>query len=102
MNRESELLKKWKLDASAPANFNAVVWRRIEARRPVSIADAIGDWVKELFAKRAVAFAYLSLTVVLGLATAQMQASKVLRNRESQVQARYLQSVDPYAPRLTQ
>ena len=102
MNLESELLKKWKLDESTPTNFNAVVWRRIEERRPVSIAAVIGQWVNELFAKRAVAVAYLSLTVVLGLATAQVQASKVLRDREREVQARYLQSVDPYAPRLTQ
>jgi hypothetical protein len=102
MNRESELLKKWSVDASVPTNFNSVVWRRIEDRRRVSVADAIGLWMSELFAKRAVTVAYLSMAVVVGLTVAQVQSSKVLQERESQLQARYVQSVDPYGPRLTQ
>jgi hypothetical protein len=101
MNRESELLKNWTLDAAVPANFNSVVWRRIEERRRVSVAEAIQHWISELFARRAIAFAYLSLAVVIGLATAQVQSSKVLRERESQLEARYVQSIDPYAPRVT-
>ena len=102
MNHESELLEKWKVDSALPANFNAVVWRRIEDRRRFSVADAIGLWVSELFAKRAVTVAYLSLAVVVGLTVAQVQSSKVLQERESQLQARYVQSVDPYGPRLIQ
>jgi hypothetical protein len=100
MNRESELLKKWTLDASVPTNFNSVVWRRIEERRRVGVAEAIQRWVTEVFAKPAVAVAYLSLTVVVGLAAAQVQSSKALRLRDSQLEALYVQSVDPYAPRL--
>lgn len=101
MNRESELLRKWTLDTSTPANFNSLVWRRIEARRGVNVAEVIGHWLAELFARRAVAVAYLSLAVVFGLTVAQVQASKVLRERENQLQARYVQSVDPYVPRQT-
>ena len=101
MNRESELLKEWTLDAAAPTNFNSVVWRRIEDRRCVSVAEAMRHWVSELFARRAVAFAYLSLAVVFGLGAAHIQSSKVLRERDSQLEARYVQSIDPYAPRVS-
>jgi hypothetical protein len=97
MNRESELLKKWTVDASVPSNFNSVVWRRIEERRRVSVAEVIGQWLTEVFSRPAVAVAYVSLAVVLGLAAAQIQSSKVLRERDSQLEARYVQSVDPYA-----
>ncbi|MGZ8900682.1 MAG: hypothetical protein ACXW3Z_11355 [Limisphaerales bacterium] len=99
MNRESELLKEWKLDATAPSNFNSVVWRRIEARRSVNVAEVISHWMSELFAKRAVAFAYLSVAVVFGLTAAHFQSSNVLRERETQMETRYIQSVDPYALR---
>lgn len=102
MNPESELLKKWTLNSSVPTNFNSVVWRQIEERRRVSVGDAIRHWVSEVFARPAVAVAYLSLTVVVGLAAAQVQSSKVLRERDRQLEARYVQSVDPYAFRVTQ
>jgi hypothetical protein len=98
MNPESELLKKWKLDATPPSNFNSIVWRRIEERRGVSVADAMRHWVSELFARRAVAVAYLSLAFVFGLGAAHIQSSRVLRERDSQLEARYVQSIDPYAP----
>jgi len=101
MNRESELLKKWTVDVSVSTNFNAVVWRRIEERRTISVAEAIRQWLTEVFARPAVAVAYLSVTLVAGLAVAQVQSSKVLRERDSQLEARYVQSVDPYAIRLT-
>lgn len=100
MNRESELLKKWTIEASVPPNFNSAVWRRIGERRRLSVAAAIQRWVTEVFARPAVAVAYLSLTLVVGLAAAQVQASKVLRVRDRQQEARYVQSVDPYAPRV--
>jgi hypothetical protein len=101
MKPESELLKKWTLDVSVPTNFNSVVWRRIEERRCVSIVAAIRQWLTELFARPAVAVAYLSLTLISGLAVAQVQSSKVLRDRDSRMEARYVQSVDPYASRMT-
>ena len=97
MNRESELLKKWSVDASVPTNFNSVVWRRIEACKRVSVAEAFRQWILEQFARPAVAVAYLSMELAVGLAAAHVQSSKVLRERDSQLEARYVQSVDPYA-----
>ena len=101
MNRESELLKKWKLEAGVPADFNSAVWRRIEARREVNVGEVIREWISELFARRAVAIAYLSFAVLVGLSAAHVQAGKVLRERETQLATRYVQSVDPYALRAT-
>jgi hypothetical protein len=101
MNPESELLKKWALDASVPSNFNSVVWRRLEAHRCVSILEAIRQWLTELFARPTVAFAYLSVALVIGLAAGQVQSLKVIRERDSQLEARYVQSVDPYSIRVT-
>ena len=101
MNRESELLRKWSVDASVPTNFNSAVWRRIEARKRVSVAEAIRPWIAEQFAKPAVTVAYVSMALVVGLAAAHVQSSKVLRDRDSQLETRYVQSVDPYAIRPT-
>ena len=84
-----------------PADFNSVVWRRIEARRGVNVGEVLREWISELFAKRAVAIAYLSVAVVVGLSAAHVQAGKVLRERETQLATRYIQSVDPYALRWT-
>ena len=100
MNRESELLRKWTLDTTTPSNFNSGVWRRIEARRGVNVADVIGHWISELFARRTVAVAYLSLAVVFGLTVAHVHSRNILRDRETQLEARYIQSVDPYAARV--
>jgi hypothetical protein len=97
MNRESELLRKWTLDTTTPSNFNSLVWRRIEARHGVNVAEVIGHWITELFARRAVAVAYLSLAVAFGLAFGHIQSRNILRERETQLEARYIQSVDPYA-----
>ena len=101
MNRESEILKEWKLDAAVPTDFNSGVWRRIEERRRVSFAEALSHLMCELFAKRAVAVAYLSFAMAFGLAAAHVQSSQVLRERETQLEARYVQSVDPYARPVT-
>jgi hypothetical protein len=101
MKHESELLRSWTLDAAVPANFNSVVWRRIQERRRVDVREAIGQWMTELFARPTVAVAYLSLAVLVGVAAAQVQSSKVLRERRSELEARYVQAVDPYVFRAT-
>ena len=97
MNRESELLKEWKLEAAVPTSFNSTVWRRIEDRRQVSVTEAVRAWAAGLFAKRAVVASYFTLTVAIGLAAAHVQSSRVLNDRAEQLEARYVQSVDPYA-----
>ena len=94
-------MKKWSIDASVPTNFNSVVWWRIEACKRVSVAEAIRQWLAAQFARPAVAAAYLSIAVAAGLAAAHVQSSNVLRDRDSELEARYVQSVDPYAIRLT-
>ena len=97
MKREPELLKQWTVDATVPANFNSAVWRRIEDRRPIRLTEAMRQFTRELFARRVVVGSYLTIAVAVGLAAAHVQSSKVLRDRDSQLEARYVQSVDPYA-----
>jgi hypothetical protein len=95
MKDESELLKKWTLNASVPAHFNAAVWRKIEERRRASILETMRLWINKIFTRLAVALGYLSLAVAFGLTLAEVQASKLLRERRGQLQAVYLRSLDP-------
>ena len=95
---EHEILKEWRLDARIPATFNASVWRRIEQQQP-SFGTAFRDWLSNFFAKPAAVASYASVAVVIGLAAGQLHASSELRKHENELAARYIQTIDPYAPR---
>lgn len=95
---EHDILNEWALDAKIPATFNTSVWRRIEQQRP-SFGTAFRDWLLNLFAKPAAVASYASVAVVIGLAAGQLHASSELRKHENELAARYIQTIDPYAPR---
>lgn len=97
MNPEFDRLKEWTLNAAVPTNFNSAVWKRIESKRQGSLTEALRFWTAELFGRRAVVASYLTLTVAFGLAAAHVQSSRVLSDHSRQLEARYVQSVDPYA-----
>jgi hypothetical protein len=99
---EPDILKDWKLHSTVPSNFNASVWRRIEqqgATHP-SLATILADGFANLFARPVFALSYASVALVLGLAAGHLHSTSALEKHSTQLEARYLQSVDPYAPRV--
>jgi hypothetical protein len=97
MNRsENNPLKEWKLDASVPPNFNSAVWRKIEARSTQSMPKVFAAWIERHFAKPSVAFSYAVVTLMIGLGAGQFHASQEVRKTTLSLEARYVQSIDPY------
>lgn len=94
----SAALRAWKVAEPLTPRFQEQVWSRIEraeASRGAWLTDAV-RFVEHLFARPALAYAYVVLLLTFGLAggyfTAQQQESRL----ESQLAARYVQSIDPY------
>ena len=96
-----ELLQEWRVDSRVPADFNGGVWRRIEKARPHNLTGLVADWLNHLFAKPALAAAYVAVSLLIGLGAGQLHAGRDLRTAEVQFKSRYIQSVDPYAMPLT-
>lgn len=94
----SAALRAWKVSEPLPPRFQEQVWSRIEraeVERGHWLTDAF-EFVERLFTRPALAYAYALLLLTLGLTggylTAQQQESKM----ETQLAARYVQSIDPY------
>ena len=96
-NEIDKLLKEWRVDGSLPGDFNSAVWRRVENRRLFGVGEWISGLIADLFAKRAVAFSYLAVALVLGLAAGQVHASRDLQSAELEARSNYIRSVDPYS-----
>ncbi len=93
----SSALGEWKVTASLPPRFNEEVWRRIEsAEQRTTVWDAISSWLGGIFAKPAMAVAYMSVLTLLGLALGFTQAEKKTTELQAQLSSRYVQSIDPY------
>lgn len=99
-NEISKLLNEWRVDGSLPADFNSAVWRRVENGRPLGVGAWIPGLLTDFFAKPAVAFSYLAIALVLGLAAGQVHASRDLQSTEREAKSKYIQSVDPYSSPL--
>ena len=96
-DKTSQLLKEWRIGASLPATFDSQVWRRIEKATPLNVPQLIADWINQLFAKPTIALSYVAVALTIGLGAGQIHASRDLRNTETQLKARYIQVIDPYA-----
>ena len=81
-----------------PPRFQEQVWKRIErAEAPgVSLAEALRTRLAEWFAQPAFAVAYVTVLIVAGLAIGFKQAQDKTAKWDRQLEARYVQSVDPY------
>jgi hypothetical protein len=103
-DKTQELLKQWQVNATLPANFDSVVWRRIEKARPVydNVPALVFAWINQLFARPAVALSYVSVALLAGMAFGQVQASRDAQKAQEQLKSRYIQSIDPYAKPLRQ
>jgi hypothetical protein len=93
-----QTLQEWRVTTPLPPRFQEQVWKRIErAEVPsISVSDALWAWLAVTFARPALAVAYVSVLLVVGLAFGFVQANAKAANLDRQLEARYVQSVDPY------
>ena len=92
------LLQEWRITSALPPRVTEQVWKRIErAEVPsISLVDAVRAWFAMAFARPAFAVAYVSALLVVGLTLGFVQANIKSARWERQLEARYVQSIDPY------
>ena len=94
-----ESLQAWKITAPLPPRFQEQVWHRIERQQSsstVSIWPIIKAWLRQSVVHPAYALAYATILLVLGLATGFARAQQENARVSQMIEARYVQSVDPY------
>jgi hypothetical protein len=92
-------LREWRVESPLPPRFQEQVWNRIERQDAVvSVAlwPLILRWLKSSVARPAFAVAYASFLLMAGLAAGFMHAQQENDNLDSAIEARYVQSLDPY------
>jgi hypothetical protein len=91
-------LQEWRVTTPLPARFQQQVWKRIErAEIPsISVVDALRAWFTMVFARPAFAVAYVTVLLLTGLALGFVQAGHKAARWDRQLEARYVQLIDPY------
>jgi hypothetical protein len=95
----SALLREWKTDATLPPRFREEVWQQItrEGTAPgVSLWADLWRSIEAALRRPALAIAYLTVLLAVGLSAGLFQAREKASQTDHALQARYLQSVDPY------
>jgi len=101
MNKDqqlSEALRTWKVGAPVAARFESDVWTRIRAREEVS-SHRFFVWFLALFEPlpfwRVAGLSTLAI-VLLGVGLGAVSAASANERQRSELERRYVQSVDPY------
>jgi hypothetical protein len=95
----SRLLSEWRVDAPVPPRFQEQVWTRIdrlEAKDPRSVWAGLISLLNMAFARPRVAYSYLSILILLGMAGGTWAAQREATRLDAQLGSRYVQSIDPY------
>jgi hypothetical protein len=97
--RLSTLLNEWKPDSALPPRFQEEVWRRIAHE---NTAVNVPWWSKlwrsldAAFRRPAMAVSYVAVLLMVGIGAGLWQAREKASQVDHILEARYLQSVDPY------
>lgn len=99
------VLREWVVEIPPPPFFQDRVWQRIERdqERPASIIW--GQWARLLevvLPQPKIAFSYVASLLVLGVVAGSVSAQIKTSRMDSQLGARYVQSVDPYFAQSSQ
>lgn len=97
--RLTALLREWKPDADLPPRFQEGVWRRIaQAEDAKKIPRLAGFWreIEAALRRPALAACYVAILLFVGLGAGMLQAREQSARMDRTLEARYLQSVDPY------
>jgi hypothetical protein len=94
----SHVLRAWKPGAELPPRFHDRVWQRIadaDAHPSVSFWGTLCQWLDTRFRRPAVALAYVTVLMGVGLTTGYWHAQSDAAQAHSELKARYLHAVDP-------
>lgn len=98
MNHDDPLkkaLQGWEANVDLPARFQAEVWQRIADRSAKAPSVSwLQQWI-EWIPNHAVALAIVFIFMGIGLA--QFPKQRLHQENERQLEARYVDSIDPYA-----
>lgn len=100
MNSDDELkesLKAWKAEVELPARFQAEVWQRIAARADEQKQSWVLDWLLIFLPRPQYASALVAVMILFGFLGAQFQAQQDRAQTFQKLEARYVQSIDPYS-----
>jgi uncharacterized protein involved in cysteine biosynthesis len=102
---DSELREKlaaWRIEAQLPRDFQQRVWKRIAVREAVNIDPAWLIWLKSLLISATrVSVPRLALTAIIaalliGTTTGLVAASRWNSLTWNRLEAKYVQSIDPF------
>jgi hypothetical protein len=102
---DSELREKlaaWRIEAQVPRDFQQRVWKRIAVREAANIDPAWLIWLKSLLISATrVSVQRLALTAVvvglfIGTTTGWVEASRRNSVTWNRLEAKYVQSIDPF------
>jgi len=100
---DSELREKlaaWKIEARLPDDFRQRVWERIAARETASFDQRWFIWLSSRLTSVSLvprlALAAVVVGLFVGTASGLVEASRWNRATWNRLEARYVQSIDPY------
>ena len=97
-----EKLAAWRIEAQLPRDFRQRVWKRIAVREAANVDPPWLIWLKSrLISATRVSVPRLALTAVvvgllIGTTTGVIEASRWNSATWNRLEARYVQSIDPY------
>ena len=102
---DSELREKlaaWRIEAEVPRDFQQRVWKRIAVREAANIDPAWLIWLKSLLISATrvsvprLALAAVVAGLLVGTTTGVVEASRWNSVTWNDLEAKYVQSIDPY------
>jgi hypothetical protein len=97
-----EKLAAWQVEAQLPHDFKQRVWKRIAVREAANVDPPWVTWLKSrLISAMRVSVPRLALTAVvvgllIGTTTGVVEASRWNSATWNRLEAKYVQSIDPY------
>ena len=94
-----EKLAAWRIEARLPGDFQQRVWKRIAVREAANIDSSWLTWLRILAARFSVprlALAAVVAGLLIGTTTGVVEASRWNSATWNRLEAKYVQSIDPY------
>jgi uncharacterized protein involved in cysteine biosynthesis len=94
-----EKLAAWRIEARLPDDFQQRVWKRIAVREAANIDSAWLAWLRILAARFSVLRLALTAVVaglLIGTTAGVVEASRWNSATWNRLEAKYVQSIDPY------
>jgi len=100
--RLKALLREWQPGTDLPPRFESDVWHRIALNEEKRSSWLNFDWLFERTCRPRLAFAIVTVAILMGTGLANWQAMSSYRHDLATSKSRYILSVDPFAhPLLT-